>query len=443
VFTVFQNYRYEPTYRKIREIIRSGVLGRIVEIKISVHGFGRRWDWQTLKKNGGGSLRNTGPHMLDMALDLLGHVDVKPWCTMDRALTLGDAEDHAKVILQAPGKPLVDIEITSASAYKHDLWLVMGTQGGLTSAGADVKWKYFNPSELPPRQVDEQPTPDRGYNSEPIPWKEETWIRKDYTGPTTEGFYLDLYETIRHGAPLAVKPEEVRRQMWVIEQCMKQSWVYQERSDEGQKTKDEGQSTAAGKAAATPAAKVLPLVMLVGDSISMGYEAGVRERLAGKFRAEGLPDNGGTSANVLAHLDEWVIKKQPDIVHFNAGLHDIAVDEGKTTNRVLIGEYEANLRKVVRRLKTETKARLIWATTTPVIDQWHMKVKKFGRALADVVRYNAVALRVMKENGVEIDDLFAAVQQDGRENCLMPDGVHMQDSASKMLAEAVAKSVAG
>ncbi len=435
VFTVFQNYRYEPTYRKIKEIVQSGALGRIVEIQISIHGFGRRWDWQTLKKNGGGTLRNTGPHMLDMALDLLGHVDVTPWCHMDRALTLGDAEDHVKVILQAPGKPLVDIEITSASAYKHDMWLIMGTQGGLTSNGSDVKWKYFNPAELPPRQVDEQPTPDRGYNTEPIPWKEESWLRKDYVGPTQEGFYLDLYESLCHGAPLAVKPEEVRRQMWVIEQCFKQSPVYNE------KLSAAGPAPAPA-AASKPADKPLPLVMLVGDSIAMGYEPHLKELLAGKFRIESLPDNGGTSANVLAHLDEWIIKKQPDIIHFNAGLHDIAVDEGKETNRVLVNEYEANLRKIVRRLKTETKARLIWATTTPVIDAWHMKEKHFGRAMADVVRYNAVALRVMKENGVEIDDLFAAVQDTGRENCLRTDGVHMQESANKLLAQAVAKSIA-
>jgi acyl-CoA thioesterase-1 len=296
----------------------------------------------------------------------------------------------------------------------------------LVSSGGDLKWKYFNPAELPPRQVDEQPTPNRGYNTEPIPWKEETWIRKDYTGPTTEGFYLDLYESIRHGAPLAIKPEEVRRQMWVIEQCMKQSAIYQKRPDEGRQTTGAGQR---------------PFLMLVGDSISMGYEAGVKKLLAGKFRVVRHPDNGGTSANVLAHLDEWVIKKQPNIVHFNAGLHDIAVDEGKTTNRVKFADYEASLRAIVKRLKTETKARLIWATTTPVIDEWHWNVKHFGRAMADVVRYNAVALRVMKENGVEIDDLFAAVQTVGREKCLLPDGVHMKDEASKLLAEAVARSV--
>jgi acyl-CoA thioesterase-1 len=184
-------------------------------------------------------------------------------------------------------------------------------------------------------------------------------------------------------------------------------------------------------------------LLFVGDSIAMGYETGVKELLAGKFRVERNPENGGTSANVLAHLDEWIIATQPDIVHFNAGLHDIAVDEGKTTNRVLFAEYESNLRKIVRRLKTETKARLIWATTTPVIDEWHMNVKHFGRAMADVVRYNAVALRIMKENGVEVDDLFAVIQKAGREKCLLPDGVHMQDPASKLLAEAVAKNITG
>jgi scyllo-inositol 2-dehydrogenase (NADP+) len=235
VFTIFQNRRYEPCYQKIKEVVKAGTLGRIVEIKMNGHSFGRRWDWQTLKKFGGGSLRNNGPHMLDQLLDLMDVASGQPlaepkvWCWLDRALTLGDADDHVKIILQAPNGTVGDMELTSACAYKQEPWLIMGTQGNLAGGGKELRWKYFNPAELPSRQVSDQPTPDRSYNSEPIPWKEETWKEDAQNRQAWGSFYDDLYQTIRAGAPLVIKPQEVRRQMAVIEKCMKQSPIYRSR----------------------------------------------------------------------------------------------------------------------------------------------------------------------------------------------------------------------
>ena len=220
LLTVFQNRRYAPDFLKVKEVIRSGKLGRIVLIKMSWHSFGRRWDWQTLRKFGGGELSNTGPHAIDQALQLLGEKEPEVFCDLQRTLTLGDAEDHVKIILRAPESPVIDIEITCACAYPQSWWLVMGTQGGLTGSASSLKWRYFNPEDLPPRQVDTKPTPGRSYNREEIPWKEETWgIGENYRSGEFV-FYDELYKTLRHGAPLSITPESVRRVMLVIEKCL-------------------------------------------------------------------------------------------------------------------------------------------------------------------------------------------------------------------------------
>jgi len=219
LLTIFQNRRYDPDFLKVKEVIQSGKLGRIVLIKMSWHSFGRRWDWQTLKKFGGGELRNTASHAIDQALQLFGDEEPEVFCDMQRTLTLGDAEDHVKIILRAPGAPMVDIEVTRACAYPQSWWLIMGTQGGLTGSTTSLRWKYFNPEDLPPRQVDEKPTPDRSYNREEIPWIEETWNLGEGYKRGTFLFYEELYKTLRHGAPLAITPESVRRVMWVIEKC--------------------------------------------------------------------------------------------------------------------------------------------------------------------------------------------------------------------------------
>ncbi|NOZ23783.1 MAG: Gfo/Idh/MocA family oxidoreductase [Planctomycetes bacterium] len=224
LLSIFQNRRYAADFVKVKEVLDSGKLGRIVMIRIAVHGFGRRWDWQTLKEYGGGSLNNTGPHFLDEALQLMGGDEVpEVFCQLECTLTCGDADDHAKVILRLPGHPMIDMEITAACPYGQPTWLVMGTQGGLTGNASGLKWKYFDPKDLPPRQVDRKPTPDRSYNREDIPWQpEESWDPKQEPGPPSNQFYVDLYETIRNGKPLHITPESVRRQMAVLEECHRQ-----------------------------------------------------------------------------------------------------------------------------------------------------------------------------------------------------------------------------
>lgn len=220
----FHNRRYTPDFLKVREVIASGKLGRIVLIRIVGHGFGRRWDWQTLKEFGGGSLNNNGSHYLDMALQFLGDAEPEVFCHLERTLTSGDADDHCKIILRAAGAPMVDVEITSACAYPQDAWFIMGTRGGLTGSGSSLTWKYVDFDKLPPRPVDRNPTPDRSYNSEEYSWTEETWEPPGQDIPGAGGiavlhFYEDLYETLRNGAPLVITAQSVRRLIALLEKC--------------------------------------------------------------------------------------------------------------------------------------------------------------------------------------------------------------------------------
>lgn len=219
LLTVFQNRRYSKDYLKVREVIASGKLGRIVQIRMTSNSFGRRWDWQTLREFGGGTLNNNGIHLLDRALQLISEKEPKIFCHLDRALTLGDADDHVKLILKATGEPLIDIELTSACAYPTESWLVMGTLGTLSGSSTELRWKYIDPARLPHREVERRPTPDRSYNREELPWQEETWSAANGTGVGETAFYIDLYHTIREGAPLAVTPESVRKRIAILQKC--------------------------------------------------------------------------------------------------------------------------------------------------------------------------------------------------------------------------------
>lgn len=224
LLTVFQNYRYRGDVVKVREVIASGVLGRIVQARIAYHSFTRRWDWQTLQRYGGGSMNNTGPHVIDIGLLLFGSGEPQVTCVRDRVRTLGDADDHVLILLRGPQRPTVQIEITAACAYPQQQWLVMGTEGGLTGAPSELHWRYVEPGALPERTLSAEPTPDRSYNRDPAAWTERTWSREEAAqGPGEAGFYLDLHAALRAGQPVPVPPDQVLRQMRVMEECRRQA----------------------------------------------------------------------------------------------------------------------------------------------------------------------------------------------------------------------------
>ena len=219
VLSIFQNRRYSPDFVQVRQLIESSLLGRIVQIRLTESRFARRWDWQTLRKFGGGTLNNKCAHLLDQALLLFGPQEPELFCHLDWTLTLGDAEDHVKIVLKADGAPTMDIEASSCAAFPSETWNIMGTQGGLAGSINELRWQWVDPAQLPPRTLDIAPTPDRRYNRDEIPWQHGSWRLEDDRTPGYTGFYLDLFATIRNGAPLVITPASVRRVIRLQEMC--------------------------------------------------------------------------------------------------------------------------------------------------------------------------------------------------------------------------------
>jgi lysophospholipase L1-like esterase len=178
----------------------------------------------------------------------------------------------------------------------------------------------------------------------------------------------------------------------------------------------------------------LPRVLIIGDSISVGYTLPVRKLLAGEANVLRIPTNAGTSGNGVFQMDAWLGKQKWDVVHFNFGLHDLKrLSDGEP--QVPIAMYERYLRLFVKRLKA-TGAKLIWATTTPVPEGPVAPTRK----PEDVGAYNAAALRVMKENGITIDDLYAFALPRLKE-IQQPVNVHFTNAGSEALAAQVAASI--
>ncbi|NUM52424.1 MAG: SGNH/GDSL hydrolase family protein [Candidatus Hydrogenedentes bacterium] len=188
----------------------------------------------------------------------------------------------------------------------------------------------------------------------------------------------------------------------------------------------------------------LPNVLIIGDSISIGYTPYVEAVLEGKAVVVHNEGNAAHSGNGLVKLDAWLGDTEWDVIHFNHGLHDLKYvdDSGKNVEskelghiQVPLDQYEKNLDAIVTRLK-QTRAKLIFATTTPFPD------KPSGplREVADCERYNAVALAVMKRHKIPVNDLYAFALPRLAE-LQRPNNVHFTDEGSEVLGGEVARRI--
>jgi lysophospholipase L1-like esterase len=192
----------------------------------------------------------------------------------------------------------------------------------------------------------------------------------------------------------------------------------------------------------------LPDVLILGDSISIGYTLQVRELLMGKanvFRPVS-PDGSrpvncdGTTYGVQ-QIDSWLVGHKWSVIQFNWGLHDLkhvtAAGTAKNSNQAAdppqatVEEYSRNLEAIVGKLKA-TGAHLIFATTTPVSPGTTNPLREVDAP----GRYNAAALKIMKANGVQVNDLFAFCDPQ-LEKLQLPQNVHFKPEGSAALAKQV------
>lgn len=191
----------------------------------------------------------------------------------------------------------------------------------------------------------------------------------------------------------------------------------------------------------------LPRVLLIGDSISIGYTAATRKLLTGKANLHRIRENAGNTARGLKRIDQWLDSKngQWDIIHFNFGLWDLCYRNPKSKNQgnrdkvngkltATIEEYSDNLEAIVLKLK-RTNATLIFATTTPV------PAGEVGRIEGDAVKYNQAALKIMQKHGVIINDLHSAIAPQMQQLAKGRGDVHFKAKGYQLLAQKTSESI--
>jgi len=193
-------------------------------------------------------------------------------------------------------------------------------------------------------------------------------------------------------------------------------------------------------------------VLLLGDSISIGYDQPVRKLLVGRATVvrptleNGKAENCAGTTKGVEHIERWLAIGGGgwDVIHFNFGLHDLKrvhPETGRGSNRADhppqagLTVYVSQLLQITNRLK-DTGARIIFATTTPV----PAGGVRPHRDPEDVLRYNSAAVDVMNALEIPVNDLYAfalprldAIQR--------PVNVHFTEEGSRALGEQVVRAL--
>ena len=183
-------------------------------------------------------------------------------------------------------------------------------------------------------------------------------------------------------------------------------------------------------------------VVLIGDSVRMGYEKYVKESLREKVEIFSPKDNCKFAQNILRYLCEWVqewkVGEEIELVHWNAGLWDVLHLYGQDTLST-IDYYEEALKRIVEQMRLFfPNAKLVFATSTAVVEKGY--TKDFCRFNADIEKFNDVAVHALQPIGVGINDLYEITKNIPQK--YRSDMTHFNTKeGSKLLGDSVIKAI--
>lgn len=191
----------------------------------------------------------------------------------------------------------------------------------------------------------------------------------------------------------------------------------------------------------TACTKEPPKVLIIGDSISIGYTKYVKEHFADKAIIVHNEGNAQHTKTGLEKINTWIADENWDIIQFNWGLWDLCYKNPESENPghrdkingkiyVPIEQYEANLDSLVGILE-KTGAKLIFVTTSYVPEDEH------GRFTEDATKYNNVAKKIMEKHSIIVNDIYESSIPIHKEYGLGSDNVHYTKEGYKELSKLI------
>ncbi|MDW7695108.1 Gfo/Idh/MocA family oxidoreductase [Flammeovirgaceae bacterium SG7u.111] len=218
ILSVFQNRRWDGDYLTVKKVVEGKMLGRLVEFESHYdryRNFIQEGTWKEESGAGTGVLYNLGSHMIDQVVDLFG---MPKAITADLRIqrTGGKVTDAYDLRLDYPELKVV-LKCSYLAREPGPRYQLHGTEGSFTKYGIDPQEEMLKAGFLPiGNDWGTEPEQDWGFINTSI-----NGLHVDGTVETEAGcygeYYKNIYEAIREGAELKVKPEQSRDVIKLIE----------------------------------------------------------------------------------------------------------------------------------------------------------------------------------------------------------------------------------
>ena len=152
-------------------------------------------------------------------------------------------------------------------------------------------------------------------------------------------------------------------------------------------------------------------VLLIGDSIRMGYDKAVKQTLGGIAEVYYPEENCRFASYVLRYLGDYrnLVSGSVDVLHWNAGLWDCLRMYGEEPHTP-VDVYAYYIDRICQRIgKLMPEAKVIFALSTGV--QSEKMSADFKRYNEEIERYNAAAEEVVRRYGFEVNDLYTVSRE--------------------------------
>lgn len=220
---VYQPHRLTGTAIKAREIIASGKLGRIYQIRRNCYSFVQRNDWQAFLAQGGGMLNNYGAHFIDQLLYIGGDKQVTDLrCITERLLSAGDAEDFVAVDMRGKSGILYRMDINMAHPLPGNEMEISGTLGSAVFRNNLWQIKYCEQLSTV-STARNMAAPGRRY-----PAKEQNFIEEEAVNPevNSSNWYLYCRDYFNGDAAPFVPLAETLEVMRILKECRSSAQLF-------------------------------------------------------------------------------------------------------------------------------------------------------------------------------------------------------------------------
>lgn len=200
ILTIFQSRRWDSDYLTVKKVMESGILGEVFLIESSVCWYGEPEGWRRQREHGGGHIYDWGAHLIDQALQLVDSEVETVFCDFQYRVWDTEVESFVKCLVRFSNRLLYEINVSSVSQISKPRWRILGELGTL------VKQDIGPGEKAKVRAQMDGFTADMEIESINAEWRD---------------YYVNISQVLNEGAELAVKPEETKKAIGLIEAAIR------------------------------------------------------------------------------------------------------------------------------------------------------------------------------------------------------------------------------